>query len=369
MDTQPIETDKHQVFMVSSSDKYLDELSGVINPYYDARSFSDTSQLIDELFNGLPKVLIIDATLSGTSALRFITTVRISFNSDELPIIFTVMAAQESWITEASKVTGLHCLVKPYQPSDLLDTISNQINVAIEARWDHIEPIQQQALKQTLAFFNSIADKVMSGDMVPYKDVAYACKPLIKAVENKNFQDILQHVREHDNYTYVHSMRCATFLCIFGQFIGLKGRDLQTLTTGGLLLDVGKTYIPYELLNKPSALHMDEYEIIKQHVMYGVSFLNQIEDLPKGVSIIAEQHHEKIDGTGYPYGLKGHDLNNLARMAAIVDVFCALTDRRSYRKPMGPRKALATMIGMAGHLDRRLLNYFKAMLMSSTTIH
>jgi HD-GYP domain-containing protein (c-di-GMP phosphodiesterase class II) len=164
-------------------------------------------------------------------------------------------------------------------------------------------------------------------------------------------------------------MRAATFLCMFGQSIGVSGQDLKTLTTGGLLLDVGKSYIPYELLNKLGPLAPGEYNIIKDHVMYGVSFLNQIKGLPKGVSVIAEQHHEKIDGTGYPNNLTGIELNNLARMAAIVDVFCALTDRRTYKQAMEPDKALATMFAMEGHLDHRLLQFFSKSLQDVPSIH
>jgi len=364
MPTQSAASNKHHVYMVSGNESYLEELSNVISPYYHARAFADTSELIDELFSGLPKTLIIDATQSGTSALRFISAVRVNFDSKQLPIIFTVMGAQESWITEANKVTGLKCLEKPYQTSQLLSTISDQINAHTESQWDEIEPVQQQALKKTLSFFNSIAGKIMSGEAVEYSELTDSCEPPVEAVSNKNYQDILRSIREHDNYTYVHSMRAATFLCAFGQSIGIPDSDLLTLSTGGLMLDVGKNYIPYELLNKSTPLEAHEYEVIKEHVLYGASFLNQMDDIPKGVSIIAEQHHEKIDGTGYPHNLKGSQLNNLARMAAIVDIFCALTDRRTYKQALSPQKALATMVGMEGHLDRRLLMSFGEMLLA-----
>ncbi len=372
MNTNNLQQDaghKHQVYMVSGNDKFLSGLLIALSPFYHARSFNDTEELFDELFTSLPKTLIVDATLSGTSALRFITALRINFSSDQLPIIFTVMSAQESWINEASKISGLKCLERPFQTDQLLRTVTQQVNAHTEAQWDAIEPVQRQALKQTLAFYNSIADKVMNGEIFEFQDVTNSCESLIEAVDNRNYKDILRALREHDDYTYVHSMRAATFLCAFGQAVGFTGDELNTLTTGGLLLDVGKTYIPYNLLNKKEPLDEEEYNIIKKHVEYGASFLNQVDDLPSGVSIIAAQHHEKIDGTGYPHGLECMKFDRLARMAAIVDVFCAMTDRRTYKAAFSPQKTLAQMAAMEGHLDRRLLLKFGEMLLDAPILH
>ncbi len=360
---------KHPVYMVSGNDSYLEELSTVISPYYQPRMFTDHTLLIDALFEELPKSLIIDGNLEGTSAMRFISTVRLSFNSKQLPLIFTVMQAQESWINEARRIEGLECLQKPYPPATLIETISDQISTAVEAQWDMIEPVQQAALKRSIGFYNSIADAIMSGEIIDYADAIDCCEPLVEAVKKKNYQDILKTMREHDNLTYVHCMRTATFLCAFGQYIGITGHDLETLTIGGFLLDVGKNYIPKELLNKAEPLDDQEFATIKEHVDYGINFLNKIDDLPKGVAIIAEQHHEKIDGSGYPHGLKGAQFHSLARMAAIVDVFCALTDRRVYKKPMTSIMAMATMAQMEGHLDRQLLVHFGEMLMSGPALH
>ena len=90
-------------------------------------------------------------------------------------------------------------------------------------------------------------------------------------------------------------------------------------------------------------------------------------DLPKGIITIAAQHHEKLDGSGYPHGLAGKDLNRLARIASIVDVFSALTDRRVYKPPMEAETALNLMVEqMASELDIKLLSLFRQMLLDAT---
>ena len=99
-----------------------------------------------------------------------------------------------------------------------------------------------------------------------------------------------------------------------------------------------------------------------------MDYLSKCPGLPKGVSLIAGQHHEKLDGTGYPHGLKGDEINNLARMASIVDVFSALTDRRVYKPPMAPEEAFGLMSNqMVGHLDQGLLGQFREMLLAATS--
>lgn len=89
----------------------------------------------------------------------------------------------------------------------------------------------------------------------------------------------------------------------------------------------------------------------------------------QGIITIAEQHHEKLDGSGYPFGLAGNQLNRLARMASIIDVFSALTDRRVYKPPMPAEAALAVMVNdMSSHLDMKLLRLFRQMLLDATQV-
>ena len=106
---------------------------------------------------------------------------------------------------------------------------------------------------------------------------------------------------------------------------------------------------------------------MKRHVTASVAYLQRCHDLPKGILTIAAQHHEKLDGSGYPLGLAGNKLDRLARMASIIDVFTALTDRRVYKPAMKPETALKIMADeMASHLDITLLGLFRQMLLDAT---
>ena len=108
---------------------------------------------------------------------------------------------------------------------------------------------------------------------------------------------------------------------------------------------------------------------MRSHVGRTIDYLQNRSDVAKGVVTIAAQHHEKLDGSGYPRGLKGGQLNDLARMAAIVDVFAAMTDRRTYKAPVAAETALATMSEtMGAELDTRLLGMFREMLLDAVAV-
>jgi len=230
-----------------------------------------------------------------------------------------------------------------------------------------VKSVQRSALKKTVTLFNDISDLIDTGEPVPYENVKTSCAPLVTAICSGTFKEMLKGVRGHDNYSYVHSLRVATFLSLFGHTIGIRGDDLATLSTGGLLHDVGKMSIPHDVLNKPGKLSDEEWHVMRSHVTNTVEYLEANPEIPKGVITIASQHHEKLDGTGYPNGIKGKDLNELARMASIVDIFSALTDRRIYKEPMAPEKAMMIMSEMTDELDQAFLALFREMLLDAAS--
>ena len=258
-------------------------------------------------------------------------------------------------------------LALPFARGALIAIISGLINRGVERHWNTLQPLQRQALTDTLQLFNGISSVISEGKTIPYQTISDACKPLVDVVRNNDFRDMLHGVKAHDNYTYVHSMRVATYLTLFGHRLGLPKDEQLLLASGGLLHDVGKVSIPHEILNKPGKLVKLERAVMEGHVTASITYLERCEDLPKGILTIAAQHHEKIDGSGYPLGLSGNKLNRLARMASIIDVFSALTDRRAYKPPIEPEAALNIMVSeMALQLDMKLLGLFRQMLLDAT---
>ena len=160
-------------------------------------------------------------------------------------------------------------------------------------------------------------------------------------------------------------MRVATLLTLFGHGLGIEGDNLLILSTGGLLHDVGKLVTPRAILNKPGIFTEEEWPIMRDHAVHCGALMEAGDDVPRGAQIIAEQHHEKLDESGYPKGLKGNELNDLARMSMICDIFGALTDERSYKKAFSVEKAFGILESMTTGIDQNLLVMFKDIFIST----
>jgi len=359
---------KEVVYVMTSNPVHLEELKKALFSFCVMRVFNDPRAAVAVASERPPTAIVLDDMIATGKPGHVIHELRNNKETKNVPIIFTFKQGHLALhAKEIGAQPDVSFLEKPYKRSELIEAISSQVNQKIEKSWETIEPVQRKALTNTLQSFNSIADLIDDGQPIPFDDVKESCAPLIEAVTAGSYKDLLKGVRGHDNYSYVHSMRVATFLSLFGANLGIKGDELTTLSTGGLLHDVGKMQIPHEVLNKPGRLSEDEFGVMKSHVDKTSEFLSLTDELPEGVLIIAQQHHEKLDGSGYPRGLKGGELNELARMASIIDVFGAITDRRVYKDPVEPEKALDIMANMQGHLDQHFLLLFRSMLLDAAT--
>lgn len=171
----------------------------------------------------------------------------------------------------------------------------------------------------------------------------------------------LTDIRLHDTYTFAHSVNVAVLAAMMGKFSGLSDEDMKTLVMGGLLHDLGKIKISSAILNKKGRLTPLEFEEIKTHPMEGAQRIHDNEwMLPKSsiLAAIAAQHHEHIDGTGYPRGIKGDKMHRFAKMVAVADVYDALTSERPYKKAYTPSVAYGIMKLTKGHFEAELLEKF-----------
>ncbi len=362
-------SNKTDIFLISGNAKHLHDVSEALKSFYIVHAFQDVNEVSEALHAFHPTAIIVDEELASShGGLRFIQGLRAVKNFSLIPVVFTARKGALEQIKASKTMPLVRTLVKPYLFSALLKAISDQVNAHVESQWETLQPVQKAALENTLSSFNSVADLIAEGKPLPYNDIQDSCTPLVTAIQSGSYKELLAGVKGHDNYSYVHSLRVATFLTLFGDFLGIKGDDMKILATGGVLHDVGKMMIPHQVLNKPGKLNDEELVVMRSHVTETISFLENTHGIPRGVAIIAGQHHEKIDGTGYPYGLKGKELNELARMACIIDIFSALTDRRCYKDPMTPVEAMKIMEGMGdGHLDRHFLTSFKELLLDAAS--
>lgn len=168
----------------------------------------------------------------------------------------------------------------------------------------------------------------------------------------------LVRLKEKDEYTYLHSVAVCALMMNFARHLGLDGPVVQELGVAGLLHDVGKVAVADEILNKNGGLSESERRSVRGHPRAGHRLLEHSADVPAAALEVSLRHHEKVDGSGYPDGLKGDDLSLFARMGAICDVYDAVTSNRPYKDAWTPCEALTEMQGWDGHFDAALLDRF-----------
>lgn len=175
--------------------------------------------------------------------------------------------------------------------------------------------------------------------------------------EIKELNEVISKVERKDIYTLHHSERVREYSKKMGERLGFNGEKLENLVFASVYHDVGKIYIPDEILNKPGRLNEEEMNYIKKHPVDGSKMID--ETFLKYSNKIIEQHHERLNGSGYPYGLKGDEIMIEARIIAVADSYDAMTSDRPYRKGMEPNLAVRELISMEGtHYDKDIVELF-----------
>jgi len=165
-------------------------------------------------------------------------------------------------------------------------------------------------------------------------------------------------LKQADEYSYIHSVAVCALMVSLGKTLGMDDASCKEAGLAGYLHDVGKAFIPLEVLNKPGKLTDQEFRIVQRHPTLGYEYLRGDPKVPDYASTVCLHHHEKLDGSGYPGKQQGNAITVYARMAAICDVYDAITSDRPYKQGWDPAESIAQMASWDGHFDRPMFLAF-----------
>jgi len=220
--------------------------------------------------------------------------------------------------------------------------------------------------KAAAALFNrsvkvvrALFDGARMGELVNVDGALPVVDDLTHAIlQNRKALLNVLRLKTKDEYTYFHSVAVCTLMVNMALHLGMDEEVARDFGLAGLLHDIGKMGVPEEILGKPGRLTDEEMAIIRTHPNHGYQLLVDIVEMPAVVLDVVYHHHERIDGAGYPVGLKGDEISLAARLGAICDIYDALTSERPYKRAYSPSEAIAKMWSWQGHLDRKLLFSF-----------
>ncbi len=180
--------------------------------------------------------------------------------------------------------------------------------------------------------------------------------PLVSTVGAVNY---LHQDKPIDDYTFFHSVNTAIIAGVVAQWLGYQAEEIREIVAAGLLHDVGKTQIPLEILNKPGKLNHEEMKVMQLHATYSYKLISESGDFSSNVALAALQHHERLDGTGYPAKVLSRKIHPYAKLVALADIYDAMTSDRVYREKVTPFEVVETLIqDMFGKLDPDMCSVF-----------
>lgn len=240
--------------------------------------------------------------------------------------------------------------------ADVRKALEGSLPEGIELRrYADRTPIEGELPRARVAFgdgeraLDALVSDVRNGKIPDVQRVSTAVDGIVDSmIDNPDALMWVARLREESVQTYQHGVKVALYLVALGRHLGFPRAELSNLGMIGMLADVGKTRLPLALLEKPGMLTPAEYNIVKEHVRLGLDALSASMRLSPAIIEGIAQHHERLDGSGYPKGLRGDEIGLYGRMTAIADSFAALITSRAYANACAPQDALMNLYEWAG---------------------
>ena len=222
--------------------------------------------------------------------------------------------------------------------------------------------------KAKVSLSNSVRDRISHGIQSIYNNTddenltattKSITNDLMEAIDQNNAIAIdIGELKTCDEYTFKHSVDVATISMILAKHQNLSKQEVFEIGVAGLMHDVGKTKVPLEILNKPGRLDDEEFRIMREHSIYGYRIVKERPDFSTSIGLAVLQHHEKINGTGYPMKLEEHQICPYAKILSVADIYDALITERPYKQAFSQRDAVEMIMSMTGELDINAMKSF-----------
>ncbi len=310
-----LEGGKERVLLVDDDQNLLESIRRLLKDEFELFTAESGQEALGALAACGPfTVIVADLKMPGMDGIELLSRVSRS-SPDTVRILLTGHADLQAAMDAANLGAVYRFLTKPCPPELL--------RLSIAAACEHAQLLRDQrelfALKR--------------------------CKVLLEGIV-RGFSAL---VEARDVYLAGHQQRVTALALAMGQELGLTGAELETLRIAGLLHDIGKVYVPADFLNRPGILRQEELSVIQMHPEVGYDILKHLDqDWP--VAVIIRQHHERMDGSGYPQGLMGGFIVQGARILAVADVVDAMCSHRPYRPSLGINAALTEIEKNRGRL-------------------
>ncbi|MFY9260763.1 MAG: HD domain-containing phosphohydrolase [Gallionella sp.] len=291
---------------------------------YEVRSAINGTIALHYAFNNPPDLILLDIRMPELDGFEVCRQLKAQFCTRDVPVIFVSAATETQEKLQGFEVGAVDFVTKPYQREELLARVRTHLELnRLRNRLEDLVDERTQELKQS-------EQKLRTN--------------LLESVTA-----LAATVEMRDPYTAGHQRRVAELAVAMAQALQLPEEDVEGIRLASVVHDVGKIRVPAEILSKPGHLSLLEMGIIKEHPQSGYDILKNI-DFPWPIAQIVQQHHERLDGSGYPQGLHSTQILQAAKLVAVADVVESMVSHRPYRPGLGIAAALAEITQHQGTL-------------------
>ncbi|MGN0425033.1 MAG: response regulator [Acetatifactor sp.] len=328
---------KDRILVVDDDSINLKITERILQIPYDVTCVSSGTEALDYLQDNTPDLILLDLHMPDMSGLEVLEKLQDRNELADIPVIFLTADNDREAESKILQAGAMDYIQKPFSAQVLLRRISRILEL-----YHYQKSLQREVEKKTEELreknrkFVNLSTQVMT--------------TLASAIDAK------------DTYTNGHSLRVANYSLELARRMGKNSQDLSEIYYAALLHDIGKIGVPDWIINKEGRLTEDEYQCMKKHPAIGAAILENISEMPS-ISVGAHWHHERYDGKGYPDGLKGEQIPEIARIISVADAYDAMTSNRSYRKLLAQDKVRTEIeLGKGTQFDPQIADYMLEMI-------
>jgi putative nucleotidyltransferase with HDIG domain len=354
---------KRRLLLASDRIDQSSELAGILQSVGDVDTISTSD--IPDAPGGHFAGIVVDINLRSPESVQRVRNKLCAEAYRSMPRLFVLADALHHGSMQAWALGATDTISRPLDAEGILQRVRSAFpdNNGFDADEDG------RALNMGIAAAHEVMVKIFvklpAGIPLTFNDILKAEGKIIKAIRRSSLREWLAAVGRHHTDSYRHCLFVTGFSVAFAQHLGMREDDQRRLARAALLHDVGKAFVPVAILDKPANLTDEEMSVIHKHPRMGYDALAAEGSFPPEMLDVVLHHHEFLDGTGYPNGLRGNQISDIVRLTTMVDIHAALVEKRPYRPPFTPAEAFAIMEQMGVKLDQHLLQAFRPVAFGS----
>ncbi|MDO8400571.1 MAG: HD domain-containing protein [Bradyrhizobium sp.] len=347
---------KRRLLLASDRSDQSSELAGILQTVseVDTVSMADLPDAPSQ-FAGV----VVDINLRSPECVQLVRNKLRSEPYRAMPRLFVLADALHHGSMQAWALGATDTIARPFDAQAILQ----RIRAAFPDTHGYDATDRGKALNRGVEAAHAVLvkmfEKLPQGIPLQFSDIVAAENRILKAIKHSSLREWLTTVGCHHTDTYRHCLFVTGFAVAFAQHLGMREDDQRRLARAALLHDVGKAFIPVDILDKPGPLTSAEVTEVRQHPRRGFDALAAQGGFPPEMLDVVLHHHELLDGSGYPNALRGNQISDIVRLITIVDIYAALVEKRAYRMQYTHAGAYAMMEEMGDRLDQHLLKAFR----------